>query len=48
MTTKTEKLCIAATFVVAIGAIIATTVYKFNDCKKVGHSTLYCLMDVSK
>ncbi len=21
--------------------------YKFTDCKKVGHTTLYCLMDLN-
>lgn len=27
---------------------VSCTVYKFNDCKKVGHSTFYCIMDMGK
>jgi hypothetical protein len=30
------------------GLAIWWQVYKFHDCKKVGHSTLYCVMDFGK
>lgn len=34
-------------FVVAIvGLAIWWPLYKFHDCKRVGHSALYCVMDV--
>lgn len=29
-----------------IGLPIWWTIYKFKDCRKVGHSTLYCVMDI--
>lgn len=32
--------------VLALGISIAT--YKFRDCKKVGHTTLYCILDMNK
>ncbi len=33
---------------VIFGLAIWWQVYKFGDCKKVGHSTLYCVMDFGK
>ena len=29
--------------VLLFGALIKWEIYKYNDCKKVGHSTIYCL-----
>jgi hypothetical protein len=26
--------------------VVWLTVYKWNDCRKVGHTQLYCLMDL--
>ena len=41
-----------AAYALTIGALIALAawwgVYKFHDCKKVGHSTLYCMLDIGK
>jgi hypothetical protein len=31
-----------------IGLGLWWQVYKFHDCKNVGHSTLYCVMDFGK
>jgi nitrogen fixation-related uncharacterized protein len=36
-------------FVLAVaGLTIWWQVYKFGDCKNVGHSTLYCVIDFGK
>lgn len=37
-------LLVAAILALGLG----TTVYKFRDCKKVGHTTLYCILDMDK
>lgn len=28
------------------GSVYLTVIYKFQDCRKVGHSIMYCLLDV--
>lgn len=39
---------------IAVGLLIlfalpaSCVVYKFKDCKKVGHSTFYCVLDAGK
>lgn len=47
-----ENLCaylIVGSFTLLIGAIIlAWPIYKYKDCKKVGHSTFYCILDFGK
>jgi len=35
-------------FVGLIGLGIWWDVYKYGDCRKVGHSKLYCIMDIGK
>jgi hypothetical protein len=39
-----------ATIVVVLlaffGLSVGCSVYKYHDCKKVGHSTLYCVMNL--
>lgn len=38
---------IIGAFVLLIGVVIlAWPIYKYKDCKKVGHSTLYCVLDI--
>lgn len=32
--------------VVMVYALFYFATYKYRDCKKVGHTTLYCLMDL--
>lgn len=32
----------------AIVISVSLTVYSYNDCKKVGHTTLYCLIHLGK
>lgn len=47
-----KKFLEAAGFGLVIVAVLAIVIglsaYKFNDCKRVGHSTLYCILDLSK
>ena len=31
---------------IAVGAV-GLTVYKFQDCRSVGHSVLYCVLDLN-
>jgi len=31
---------------VVVAAVLAWPIYRFHDCKKVGHSTFYCVMDI--
>lgn len=38
-----ELIGLVLTIVLVVGLTIAWTVYAFKDCKKVGHSTLYCI-----
>jgi|FreactcultuFSWF8_1027224.scaffolds.fasta_scaffold02437_10 hypothetical protein len=33
---------------IALIAGICIEVYKFKDCKKVGHTSLYCFLDAGK
>lgn len=43
-----EKM-IMPTFIIALLVMsVGFSIYKFNDCKRVGHSTLYCILDLSK
>lgn len=35
-------------FVSIMALAVWWQVYKFHDCKNVGHSTLYCVMDFGK
>ena len=30
------------------GALLCWPIYKYKDCKRVGHSTLYCVLDFGK
>lgn len=34
------------TFAVMLGLAIWWQVYRYHDCKNVGHSTLYCVMNI--
>lgn len=36
------------TFLGILGLGIWWQVYKFSDCRNVGHSRLYCVMDIGK
>jgi len=38
----------AIVFALAVYAAGWLATYKFRDCKKVGHSTFYCIMDMGK
>lgn len=35
-------------FVALIGLSLSWSVYKYKECKKVGHATFYCLMTLGK
>ena len=35
-------------FMVFIGFSVWWQVYKYHDCKRVGHSTFYCIMSIGK
>lgn len=34
--------------VVIFGLTIWWQIYRYQDCKKVGHSTFYCVMNIGK
>ena len=44
------KEWVAALILVAlvVSALFFIERYKFNDCKKVGHTTLYCIFKLGK
>jgi len=33
-------------FIILLSISIWWKIYKYHDCKKVGHSTLYCVLDI--
>lgn len=39
-------LLLVVILVIVGGALLWWPIYKYHDCKRVGHSTLYCVMDV--
>lgn len=43
-----KVLAAIALFILFIGLMVWWDVYKFHDCRKVGHSMLYCVMDIGK
>lgn len=44
---RNYNVCIASIILVLglIGAYFSE-IYKYEDCKKVGHKTLYCILDI--
>lgn len=46
MMTNAQFLLVMLTGFVVFCGLAFVTVYKFKDCKKVGHSTLYCILDL--
>lgn len=48
MTDGLKMIVFLLTIVLMIGSAIWWEIYKFQDCKKVGHSTLYCLFSSGK
>ena len=43
---KLEKIILAVIIVVCLSLPASCAVYKFKDCKKVGHSNFYCVLDL--
>lgn len=43
-----EKIGAGLVILAMLAIVIGLSAYKFNDCKKVGHSTFYCMLDLSK
>lgn len=39
---------VALAFAALLGFGVWWERYKFHDCRKVGHSRLYCVMDIGK
>lgn len=45
---KALPLLYVLVFLVVFGLAGWWQVYRYQDCKKVGHSTLYCVMSIGK
>lgn len=42
----TKIIAILILFSITLSLIIWWPIYKYIDCKKVGHTMLYCVMDI--
>jgi hypothetical protein len=47
MKRQLEIVAMGMAFIAVVSVMIWLTVYKWQDCRKVGHSVLYCVMDVA-
>lgn len=48
MKRRLETLAILAMFIVIPSLTLWLIIYKWDDCRKVGHTTLYCFMDMER
>jgi len=39
-----DKLAVVLIGIILVSGVITWNVYKFKECKKVGHATMYCVL----
>lgn len=45
---RTKELAVSLIVLILLVLMMWWPIYKYHDCRKVGHSILYCVVDIGK